>query len=252
MYRFADEVHSYQTFVKNNLHQINYELIEEQFKVNKGFIDILAYNRQAERLAIIELKNPKANIKAVSQGIRYYLQLKNVNLNGYELVSPPEVVIIAPNFESNITLPDTPVINLIRMNYDDDKDCVYIEYIKPNTNVTNIETDDKPTIQIPFEQRMLAKRIITHIQSLYGKPLEIIDDNLHINILDRKLVAKIIFNRDWFNNYITLNIYKRFIKPINKSTIQFDPAIMKYNFSKTMTKLIISDLPQFLQKEAII
>ena len=99
---FIDEVHDYQSFIKNNFYLLGsqYNIIQEQFHVKNSILDILAYNQLEERLVIIELKNPKASYKAIAQIVRYYQYLKDSQLDNYIISRVPECLLVAPAFSS--------------------------------------------------------------------------------------------------------------------------------------------------------
>lgn len=75
-YKFFDEVHDFQRFVRQNIRLLgNYLIISEQLYVKNnetGIIDILAVDKSSKKLVIIELKNEITTDKNVWQPLRYY------------------------------------------------------------------------------------------------------------------------------------------------------------------------------------
>ena len=252
MCRFTDEVHSYQSFVKNNLHLLNnYTFIDEQVKIASGLIDILAYNNVEECLSIFELKNPIADLKAVSQGMKYYVELLNTSVGNYFICKNPEVVIVSPKFIPKFIVPDNIVFKLIQMGYDGNN--VIIDYIQPYHKIDILYTKEivtKPhrTLNISSSQKRLANSIIFNLQNFYKDPLEIIRHEDKIDILYKKIIAKVVFSNKWFDDSVILYIYKNFIKDYGLTTFKYDSAVVKYNIYKTMVKLTVKDVPHFLKE----
>ena len=252
---FEDEIHVYQSFIRNNFDLLgkNYEIIKEQFVIQSGIIDILAYNKDYQRLAIIELKNIITTDQVLSQVMKYYNEMKNKYINNYIITDLPEIIIIAPEFDKKFNLYIQNIdIKLIQIDYDNINNHIIYTRFFPNTNL-NISNEkelffkNKKNIDINIEQKILINNIINKIKQIYkDKQLKIINCDDHIDILHKKMIVKIIYSTKWFDNTVQLNIYNNFIKPITKSMIEYDPSIKKFNFLKRIIKLSINNIPQFL------
>lgn len=119
-FKFDDEVHAYQTFVRNNISALgDLLIITEQLQIEyqgKHFIDILALDLIEKRLVILELKNKTAKTN-VEQPIRYYDlliraedQLRNMLLlkksqipfDIDEINYNPRVLLIVPDYTKQL------------------------------------------------------------------------------------------------------------------------------------------------------
>ena len=251
---FEDEVHIYQTFVRNNFNLLgnNYKIIKEQVIIQSGIIDILAYNEDKQRLVIVELKNIITTDKVLAQVMKYYNEIKNKNIHNYEINNSPEIIIIAPEFDKNFMLYNNVPTQLIQLDYDNINNQIIYTRFFPNKKLNtdkNLSIKNKKTTFVNYEQKLLAKNIINRIKQIYkDKQLKIISYDDHIDILYKKILIKITFSNQWFNNEIQLNIYNNFIQNINNLALNYDPAIKKINYLKTMIKLQITNIPQFLKE----
>ena len=248
---FIDEVHDYQSFIKNNFYLLGsqYNIIQEQFHVKNSILDILAYNQLEERLVIIELKNPKAPYKAIAQIVRYYQYLKDSQLDNYIISRVPECLLVAPAFSSKIILPEFPIIRCFQMDYEyaEFKD---ITHQFKTESVINLDVKLKPSLHISPSTKSLIFKIKKRLLNIYNDQLVIAEQNNQISFLstqNKKIVAKIIIPYDWFTNYIDLVLYNRFIKPFDRLTFMYDPSIYKYSFNKSMVRLKVIDIPEFLR-----
>lgn len=259
---FEDEVHVYQTFVRNNFSLLgsNYKLIQEQYAIKSGIIDMLAYDMNKECLVIIELKNVKIkDTKVLSQVMRYYNELKDKYIENYIITNLPEIIIIAPDFANNFFIYNNMPIKLIQMYYDNmQKQVIYLRFFPHTEDFSyDIETDKKliltkkqKTILISKEQQLLIDKIINNIKNIYkaSESLKIINYDDHIDILNGKIIAKIIFSKGWFDNTVQLNIYKNYKQKFDATLFTYDPAVYKAKFFKTLIKLTVIDVPSFLKR----
>lgn len=139
-YRFFDEVHDFQRFVRENIKLIgNYIIISEQLYVKNnetGIIDMLVIDNDDRRLTVVELKNEVTTDKNVWQPLRYYDllrrgedDLKELLLNASHKISydinqinlNPKLVLVVPkcNYQLLRTLSyfediDSKVVELTR------------------------------------------------------------------------------------------------------------------------------------------
>jgi hypothetical protein len=131
VFKFDDEVHAYQKFVRNNLEDSeNFIIISEQLFIKdleRSFIDILAIDLSDKRVVIVELKNETAKDDIVGQTIKYYdllqrsqeelldlirikkdkfsFDIEEINLN-------PKILLIVPEFDMQLIRIFSYVTNL--------------------------------------------------------------------------------------------------------------------------------------------
>lgn len=255
---FNDEIHEYQTFIRQNFNLLGnqYEIIKEQCIINSGIIDILAYNKERQCLAIIELKNIKIDSKVNIQVLKYYLELQNKYVFNYEILNPPEIFIIAPEFDSNFTVTsDMPPITLLQITLDNNN--IICNRIIPKikdinkNNIINQEIiiKNKKSVNINLNQKILTKNIIKILKAIFIKKhaleeFKILESDDHIDILCPKIIAKIKYPRQWFADHIQLCLYKKYFN-INLN-LNYDPNIKKIYQLKNMIKLDIINIPYFL------
>lgn len=250
LFMFLDEIHDYQSYVVNNFYLLGnqYSIIKEQFYISNRIIDILAYNSLKECLTIIELKTPQASIKAISQILEYYYLLKDSQLDTYNIVNFPECIIVSPSFSSKIILPETPTITLYQFdnNLCDFQD-VSFNFYKSSEKFITTNTSRK-LYSIPLHISKLIQQLISKLATYYSLNLLRVEQNNKISFLDydsKKIVYKIIIPYDWFISSIDLILYNRF-HSLNLSTLQYDANIIKILSYKTMIKLTIKGIPNFL------
>lgn len=123
-FKFDDEVHDYQNFVKRNINVLgNFILLSEQLYIKniqnnkKSFIDMLALDLNTKRLVILELKNTTAQDGIIGQSIRYYDFISNssdvlkellfkkqdeINFDIDQINYNPKVLLIVPDFNEQV------------------------------------------------------------------------------------------------------------------------------------------------------
>lgn len=121
-FKFNDEIHYYQKFVKNNIKSLgNFLIISEQLYLkntdDKCIIDILTIDLNKKQLIIIELKNINTSEPIIGQIIKYYdniiraeddlkeLILMKKNDIPYDIEDinlKPKIMIIVPDFKKNL------------------------------------------------------------------------------------------------------------------------------------------------------
>ena len=266
---FDDEVHAYQTFVREHFYLLGdqYQIIQEQYPVKHGLIDILAYNSERECLTIIELKNITISSDVLTQVMKYFNELKFKYIDNYSINNTPEIIVISPEFDKNFYVYKDMPIKLIQMYYDTDQNNIIYKDFIPRIEEFNAEFDSTSNfdlhkfspLKLPrvvnktLQQELIIKKIINQIKQLYTveedytNSVNIIEVSNKIDIMFKKIIAKIIIPNKWFDDSLQLIIYKRFIKPFDLTTFNYDPNIKKIQWMKTYVKLTISDVPQFLK-----
>lgn len=246
---FLDEVHDYQSYVVDHLYLLgdHYSLLSEQFHVRNKIIDILAYNSLKECLTIIELKNPQATCRALSQILSYYYLLKDSLYDNLIISNLPECFIIAPAFSSKLILPESPIIRLYKF---DNKLCNFEDVSATHLQNSKSNLDIKTSRQlctVPAYLTKLITRLSSALDAYYAHSLRVIKQDNKISFLNtetKRIMCKIIIPFDWLASYVTLCLYNQFALLSNISSL--DPAIIKLSTTKTAIKLVISDIPQFL------
>lgn len=121
IFKFDDEVHAYQRFVRNNLESSeNFIIVSEQLYIKdleRSFIDILAIDLLNKRVVIVELKNTTAKDDIVGQTIKYYDFLRRCKEDLLELIKikqdkfnfdieeinlDPKILLIVPEFDKQL------------------------------------------------------------------------------------------------------------------------------------------------------
>ena len=253
---FEDEVHVYQTFVRNNFSLLgnNYRIIKEQYVINSGIIDILAYNTINKCLVIIELKNICIGNSVISQVMKYYKEIKNKYIENYDIINTPEIIIIAPEFDKRFIITNNLPIKLFIMNIDLIYNYTIFSRFFPiiedsiNDNIINqeLKLNKKRSVIISNEQQLLVNKIIFILQKIFDNKLKILKLDNHIDIIYEKIIMKINFPAAWFDEYVQISIYNRLKNYININLF-YDPAIKKISNLKTMIKINIIDIPNFLK-----
>lgn len=121
MFKFDDEVHSYQRFVRENIKNLGQlTIISEQLlikDVEKGFIDVLALDMLSKRIVVLELKNSSAGDDIVGQSIKYFdflvrakddllnllAKMKNqIDFPIEDIDLNPKIMLIVPEFSTQL------------------------------------------------------------------------------------------------------------------------------------------------------
>jgi hypothetical protein len=120
-FKFSDEVHDYQRFVRENIKFLgDMLLIAEQLCIENRdvcILDILLLNTTTKRLAVVELKNVRTQDKMIWQPIRYYdymrraedslrqlllLKQNEINFSIDEIDFNPEVLLVVPELNQQL------------------------------------------------------------------------------------------------------------------------------------------------------
>lgn len=121
IFKFNDEVHAYQKFVRENIKKLgNLTIISEQLlikDIDKGFIDVLALDVSNKQIVVLELKNSSAGDDIVGQSIKYYDFLKRAEVDLLDLLAKmksqfdfnideinltPRIMLIVPDFSQQL------------------------------------------------------------------------------------------------------------------------------------------------------
>lgn len=266
IYKFIDEVHDYQSFIRDNINMLgDLSIIKEQFKIDNYIIDILAYDNTKHRLVIIELKNIRAKVQIIGQTLGYYSKLTNININDLYIEDVPEVMLVVPDFDKAIihTLSYLPIsYRLFKMNIDD-KTIICEEYTKfyskeqDYTNMIDITPNLVPSIEVETseiwnmekynecidkQQLYLVKEYINYLQSKYDYQLKIFYSKDRIKILDKKVISTISLSRKWFDTALTFNILQS-VFPLTTVDLQYDANVLSFTIGKKSTKIRCRALP---------
>lgn len=285
-FKFNDEIHDYQRFVRNNIKVIgNLIIIAEQLYIkseNKGFIDMLAVDLNDKKLVIIELKNTTAKSEIIGQSIKYYdmlmksgdqlnsLMAKN-NVNYNEINCIPKILLIVPDFDnellSSIKYISDIEIDVIKFNaiqHNNFFEIIKEEYrhynIIENNDDRKTKIDVKENIVWNFdeyikrgvnkEQIDLAKKVISFISLLCNKKNKKFDTFFHFNrisiIVDGKVWGHIKTNIKYFNKPLEVSIRN---SNIDIRDLQYNGEIFKFNRLSKIVKIHVFSVPtQFLEK----
>ena len=232
------------------------KIIKEQFAINNNFIDILAYNSIKECLTIIELKKGEANGTVLAQVMKYFNDLKNIQIDNLIISSPPEIYILATEIAPGIIISPNMPIQFFKFFYDKIHDYIICQEVRPiienytnNDILCNFQYKHERTVHKKPIQEKLSKQIIHIIKNFYSEEnLEIIEQKNKISIMNKQLIAKIIFPYSWFDDHIQLCIYNRFKKPFTYNDFKYDYNIKKIIEQKTLIKLDIIGIPQFISR----
>lgn len=275
-YKFDDEVHYYQTFIKSNIDILgNLVIIKEQFNINnKFFIDILAYDLNINKIIIIELKNKKKDNKLINQIITYYDLLKNANIEELvkkffitneniisKLDSNPIIYIIMPDFDDqliqNLNYINIDDIKLIKLNAIQNKNNFEIikeEYIPQNIkkeiNILNNEIKNNYNLDyyvLNNNKRKLIKQIINYMKYRYNCNEFYFKDKISI-YLRKKMILQILIN-----NKLNLEILIKNEDEIRKNLLYncevIDYKVLNNNIKIQINKIPVSIISQILKGE---
>ena len=244
MQQFIDEVHDYQSFIIKNFNKFgNLEIIQEQYTIKSGIIDILAYDKLNERIVIVELKNKIVDSTVIAQVMRYYHDIKGKQIDDYIISELPIIYIIASEFDNIIITQNMPIKFFTFDRFSFQEYYPYIEDFEDDLNgifMPKLSVKKQISINLNEDQKDLIKRLLRYFQGY-----TIIEHKDHIDILDKKIIAKIIYPKGWFNSTIILNLYKKRLN-MNIINLAYDPAVKQFNQSKTLVKLLINDVPYSL------
>lgn len=280
-FKFDDEIHSYQSFVRNNIKIIgNLIIISEQTFIKnteKNFIDILAIDLSDKRLVIIELKNNIANNSIIGQSIKYYdnilrsnkqdlmdlIKQSKINIDINEIDFNPKILLIVPDFSkqllrylSYITNID---ISLIKLNAIQKNN--YFEIVKENyesdINLYNdepIEIKGKISLNWNFNTYLdyginqskvnLSKYLINYIDNILKQKNKKFEKYFYKN-----KITLMIDNKVWGHiimnikndNILELSILN--IKNIDITKLPFEGGILKYKILSNSIKITFSQVP---------
>lgn len=278
-FRFFDEVHDFQRYVRENLRFFGrYELISEQLMIKNnltGFIDMLVLDLDDNRLTILELKNVNTSDKDSWQPIRYYDllnrgqdSLRELIINNQHSLSvriedidfDPKVVLIVPECDEQLlrTLSyfeniDSKVVEVcveIKNGFTQvNKKTHYPKSIfhkKDLVKVTNkINSDwsfEEYKKSINSEKLSLANQTLNQMKQIFA------NKQYNFDVFYSK--TKITVTKDnkvWANLFISqrpldykLSLSFKSDKPINRSDFSFSTSVEKFEEQKNGIKLEIS------------
>lgn len=244
MFKFNDEVHAYQSFVRKNIKSLGQlTIISEQLlikDIEKGFIDVLTLDTLSKQIVVLELKNVSAGDDIIGQSIKYFdflmrakddlldllAKMKNqLDFTIEEINLTPKIMLIVPEFSTQLLRSlsyvneiEIQVIKLNCIQHDNHYEIIKELYI-PNQDYREdaaVEINGEPTKSWNFneyykegvdrEKLDLAKQIIRFA-------------NRTLEVQGKKL--DVFFYKD----KITLMIGKKVIGNIKISRKWFDSSV---------------------------
>ena len=246
MYKFKNEIHEFQTFVKEHLNMFKLRLIKEQLYVNTGnYIDMLCINENNEYV-IVELKL-NAKVKMTWQPIHYYNIFEKIKINN------PKVYIIANTIDDdlihNIKHINDIYIKLFTLNINLNNEVimeqiycnnVQLEFSKIYDEIENkINWDFNYYSQMVNNQKIdLAKNIVNYFKIknckiyFYEKKIIIMYNN--------KVICTINILKDKLSEYIDFDINT---SNLSINDIKFIPSIIKFSFGDKKIKIKCNNVP---------
>jgi hypothetical protein len=275
MFKFNDEVHAYQSFVRNNIKALgNLIIVSEQLLVkdiDKSFIDILALDISEKRLVILELKNVIAGDAIIGQAIKYFdyliraeedlkLLLSKIDLDFSinEINMNPKIMLVVPDFKvqiirslSYVNSIDIQIVKFNSIQYDNHYEIIKEVYIPGreyneetivednNYKIWNFEEYEKEGID--NKKIILAKKFINFIDSLYEEKSELFFYKDKISLMKgKRLICHIRINKKWFDNSIEISTSN---KNITAADVMYDGNIISYSIGKRNVKIKFNALP---------
>lgn len=262
-FKFNDEVHFYQTFIKNNLYILgDLILVKEQLNIdNRYFIDMLAYDKTNKKIIIIELKNNKKDDRLINQVISYYDIIKKSNLQDiikdFALINDinidkidltPLIYIVMPDFNKqllqNLNYVNINNIKVFKINAIKDNDKIEIikeEYIPSNINTTNTINDNLNNfsglddyILNPIK-KSLIQQLINYLKNIYKCNIFFLKNKISI-YYHNKLIMQILINK---NTNLSLLIKDNIIL----NNILYNDEILEYKVLNNYVRIEVNQIP---------
>jgi hypothetical protein len=280
-FKFGDEIHHYQSFVRSNIRLLgNLIIVSEQLLVtnkHRNYIDILAYDVNENRLVIIELKNVIAGDAIIGQSIRYYDNiiksnpdtlyklLNNVNICNINIDLKPKIILVAPDFNNQLLHSISYVkgidISIVKFNLICNSDYYEVvkEYYKPELEQVTINSklykewnfEEYARININKKKLTLAKQFINYISnSLFNKSkVDVFFYDKRIAIMvDKKIWVNIMITQQPYDDYLDVIINNK-DNIIDISLLSYCSDIVKYKILINSIKITFSKIPtSFLTK----
>jgi len=265
-FKFNDEVHFYQTFIRNNLYILgNLIIIKEQLNINnKFFIDILAYDKNLKRIVILELKNIYTKSKVIGQVITYYDLLKksniediveqflnknNINVSMCDVDCNPLVYIVVPDFDEqiiqNLNYVNIDNIKIFKVNAKQNKKCFEIikeEYV-PRDMEKNIQLKNEfnnerslDTYFLSIDKKRLIKTILNYLSSKYNCKYFFLKNKISI-FYNKKVLLYILIDKN-----VNLNLLINYNENIYRN-MPYNNEIIKYKMLSKTIKLEVNSVP---------
>lgn len=283
-FRFNDEVHEYQRFVRENIDTFGDMLLitEQLFIQNEDLciIDILLLNKTTKRLVVLELKNVHTTDKVIWQPIKYYDYLrraedslkqllihkqKEITFSINEIDFNPEVILVVPEFNqqllrslSYISDVDLKVIKLNLM-INENKSEVIKEIYSPSSVYFK---EDLVTVKekvskiwsfseylkegVDSRKIIIAKDYINFLNGFFkDKKVDVFFYDKYISItINGKVWGHIYIKKQLQQSYLHVN-FKYKVKA-NPIDFQFTPHIVNYKISSQTIDLCFYQVPQKL------
>lgn len=290
-FRFNNEVHEYQRFVRENINVFgNMLLITEQlFLQNEELciIDILLLNKTTKRLVVLELKNVHTTDKVIWQPIKYYDHLrraedslkkllihkqKEINFSIDEIDFNPEIILVVPDFNQQLLRSLSYVndvdLKVIKLNLiiNENKSEVVKELYSPSSVYFK---EDLVTVKekiskvwnfseylkegVDSRKIIIAKDYINFLNRLFkDKKVDMFFYDKYISItINGKVWGHIYIKKQLQQSYLHINF--KYKGKANPIDFQFTPHIVNYKISSQTIDLCFREVPQkLIEKYGII
>lgn len=266
-FKFNNETHFYQNFIKNNLDILgDLIIIKEQLNINnKFFIDMLVYDKINKKLIIMELKNNYTKFKVIGQVITYYdllkksnienimeefLKINNIDISTCDIDFNPAIYIIVPDFNNQL-LQDLNYLNIdniriFKINAKQNKGYFEIikEEYKPQKIKENIELKNDFNKDYNIDSYFLSKNkkfliisLLNFLKSKYNCKFFFLKNKISI-FYGKRILLYILIDKK-YNLTITFNynedVYKNLV---------YLKEVINYKLLNNKIKIEVNSIPQ--------
>jgi len=291
-FRFNDEVHDYQRFVRENIKSLgDMLLITEQLCIQNRdicIIDILLLNTVSKRLAVLELKNVLISDKMMWQPIRYYDYLSRAedalkqllmrkrhefNFEIDEIDFNPEVILVVPEFNPqllrSLAYVDGVDLKVVKLNLfikDDMSEILKEEYIPSSIYHREdlVTVKEKISKIWSFEEYLkegvdskkisLAQRYVSLLTNIFTQQNKKLDMFFY-----EKYISLTVNGKVFGHIYIKKKLYQSHLcvsfktnQRINPIDFQFAPHIIDYKVSTKKIELCFNEIPLDLIRRYVV
>jgi hypothetical protein len=290
-FRFNNEIHEYQRFVRENISVFGDMLLitEQLFLQNDELciIDILLLNKNTKRLVVLELKNVHTTDKVIWQPIKYYDHLrraedslkkllihkqKEINFSIDEIDFNPEIILVVPDFNQQLLRSLSYVndvdLKVIKLNLiiNENKSEVVKELYNPSSVYFK---EDLVTVKekiskvwsfaeylkegVDSKKIIIAKDYINFLNRLFkDKKVDVFFYDKYMSItINGKVWGHIYIKKQLQQSYLHVNF--KYKGKANPIDFQFTPYIVNYKILSQTIDLCFYDIPQkLIEKYGII